>query len=92
MAEIEMKEALRITRQRKGAMPQEFSVEFISHDSNQHRSQGRASLRRIKRAVRTKSGHNTKREGTFTVKDLDKGRPATIHFKHIMKMNGKWVV
>lgn len=83
-----MKEALRIINLKENGLPVPFSIEFISFDSNKHRSKEQSSLKLVEDAIKVRSGHNSKRNASITVKRL-KGRGVeTIHFKLIMKLNG----
>ena len=83
-----MNEALRIINLKENGLPVPFSVEFIGFDSNKHRSNERSEVKYLENAIKVRSGHNSKRNATLTVKRLEGRGVETIHFKLIMKLNG----
>lgn len=83
-----MKDALRIINLKENGLPVPFSVEFISYDSNKHRSGKVSRLKKLENAIKVRSNHNQKKNATITVKRLEGRGVETIHFKLIMKLNG----
>jgi hypothetical protein len=86
-----LKEGLRIINRRENGWPVPFIIEWISFDSNIHRSGRKSELKRAENVVKIESSHDSKTAATISFKQLNHKGKFTARIKCIMKINGQWV-
>lgn len=88
---LTLKEAMQVVNRRENGMPVPFDIEYVSYDSNKHRSGRRSELRKLETCIKVNASHDSKANATITMKKLHGRGISTAHIKLIMKINDQWV-
>lgn len=86
-----LREAMMVVNNRENGWPVPFDMEYVSYDSNKHRSGRKSELRKVESCVKVGASHDSKANATITVKKLHGRGIHTAHIKLIMKINQQWV-